>query len=82
MELMKNTETIKNSGLACFPGDTAIPAYKLSILNGNKWLKKKEDNHTEFLQGRELILLRFLSINQKTYNGQKSGFVCTEQKYY
>lgn len=41
MELMKNTETIKNSGSACFPGDTAIPAYKLSILNGNKWLKKK-----------------------------------------
>lgn len=33
---MKPTETIKNNGSACFPGDIAIPAYKISILNGNR----------------------------------------------
>lgn len=27
-------------------------------------IKQKEDNHIEFLQGREFVLLRFLSKNQ------------------
>lgn len=41
MELMKHTETIKSIRLAQFPGDIAIPAYKISILNRNRLLNKK-----------------------------------------
>lgn len=40
--------------------------------------KEKEDNHTEFLCGKESVLLKFLSINEKTYNGSKFVFLCTE----
>lgn len=40
MELMKHTETIKN-----IPGDIVTPAYKISILNGNRWLTKRGQSY-------------------------------------
>lgn len=43
-------------------------------------IKQKEDNHIEFLQGREFVLLRFLSKNQKTWSGPKFGFFLHRMK--